>query len=364
MLLLHLAAQVSHCEMHFRNTAEAQRRGRTDASVTRPQMSKFAALRNRMSCCSIALLTTCALAGLVTLFDNVQCAHSARLMRVGASSPNAFTAPLELDVRARTMFAQSSKAKCLAYEKLPLIMPNCSDKPTLVPQILHSVSETATQGYTGTSISAGNPSFRNNFHSDVSARAYVLRKCGKIAAEAYSCFVAGAYRADLFRFCAMYADGGVYLDADIVPLYPLEELYSPCAIATVGHDMPQGNQNLQGKQMKILASAPGAPIFKCALDTIVDHVRRRYIPLNSLSLTGPSMLHRCYANHSRGVAVSYIDTRVAVWPFTGMRAGNKVLAFEKPNMKRHYYHFGGAEDDNDYSALFRDGAVYSQSCAL
>ena len=63
-------------------------------------------------------------------------------------------------------------------------------------------------------------------------------------------------------------------------------------------------------------------------------------------------------------SLSYIDTRVAVWPFTGMRAGNKVLAFEKPNMKRHYYHFGGADDDNDHSALFRDGAVYSQSCAL
>jgi hypothetical protein len=42
----------------------------------------------------------------------------------------------------------------------------------------------------------------------------------------------------------------------------------------------------------------------------------------------------------------------------------KFLYLKTISMKRHYYHFGGADDDNDYSALFRDGAVYSQSCAL
>ena len=51
------------------------------------------------------------------------------------------------------------------------------------------------------------------FHNDSTARRFVHRHC-PYAARAYDCLLPPAYRADLWRYCALYAHGGHYLDAD------------------------------------------------------------------------------------------------------------------------------------------------------
>lgn len=118
---------------------------------------------------------------------------------------------------------------------------------------------------------------------------------------------------------------------------------------------------------RILASAPNAPIFECALDTILQHVRNRYIPSNDLQLTGPKMLHECYEKFSDNVAITYLDSRNAVWPHSGLRAGHQILAYELPNIKRVFGSSGDGRtmaDEDDYAALFRESKVYTETCPL
>lgn len=251
---------------------------------------------------------------------------------------------------------------CLKYESLPLIVPECNARSEVVPQILHTVSKNADQ-YHPAATSTLHPTFEQNHHSDASALEYVRAKCGSEAAMAYSCFNPPSFRADLFRFCALYADGGVYLDADIVPVVPLEHLYSPCSTATIGHDFPHFGLNYGGKQMKILASAPGAPIFKCAMETIIQHVRARYMPKGDLMISGPTMLQKCYDQHSEDVAITYHDTRGARWPYTGMRAGDTILAYELPGVK-NFKSQRGEKDESDYNYFFEHNNVYSDTCKV
>lgn len=264
-------------------------------------------------------------------------------------------------------YSPEENENCEKYESLPLIIPDCSERAEIVPRILHSVSRDAHQSYHQTATSMANPSFERNHHSDASALEYVRSKCGEEAAMAYSCFIPPAYRADLFRFCAMYADGGIYLDADIVPLLPIDHMYSDCSTATLGHDFPQATPGHdsphEGKQMKIIASAPGAPIFKCALDSVIDHVRTRYIPEGSLMITGPNMLHQCYEKHPEDVAITYHDTRGARWPYTGLRAGDTILAYELPSSKI-FKALREENDDSDYAYLFEQKKIYSDTCPL
>lgn len=250
---------------------------------------------------------------------------------------------------------------CSVYEKLVLIQPNCSARETVVPRILHTVGNRDSH-YIESSVAAANPSFKRKRQNDLSAATFILEKCGTEAAEAYRCLAPPSYRADLFRFCALYAEGGIYLDEDIVPLHPLMQIISPCSTATVGHDFPADQK--PAKQMKILAAAPGAEIMKCALETIVKSVRQRAYPPSPLELSGPLMLESCYEKHPDDVAVTYIDTRNSIWPYTGMRARNKILAYEYPDSPKHFCKGMECFDMNDYANAYAERKVYRKSCKL
>ena len=262
----------------------------------------------------------------------------------------------------RVNYDATDQRACAAYEALPTSDPAaCSAKAaSRVPKLLHATGDANLDAQRNVRANAAlNPQYVLNYRNDAGARSYVAAHCGEQIAQAYDCLTPGAFRADLFRFCAMYAEGGVYMDTDLVALKPLEEIYSPCSDVSIGHDWPWDGSNAS-KQMKFLASAPGAPIFKCALDSIVRNVKAR-ASTHPLRLTGPLMLQQCYQNHSAGVAVTYTDTRQAVWPYTGLRRGAEVLMYES-------HHSPSSSSVGHarlpYETLVEQHRVYSAKCVL
>ena len=76
------------------------------------------------------------------------------------------------------------------------------------------------------------------------------------------------------------------------------------------------------------------------LVSIVDHVRRRVVPLsdNPLALTGPVLLEKCYqrvvvhaGSNAPQVSLTYRDSVRAQYPYTGLVGRKGLLAFEQPN---------------------------------
>lgn len=247
-----------------------------------------------------------------------------------------------------TGYAGNAK-QCYAYERSPMHAPACANRT--VPRIYHAVGRATPPPYLVRANAAANPTYRLWYRNDTEAAADV-RACGEDVAAAYQCFNAPAYRADVYRFCALYRHGGVYLDTDLALLTDLDDVYAPCANVTMGHDFPWGGQ--PGKQMKILAGVAGAPVFKCMLDAIVANVRARVVaPL--LGISGPTLLHRCYAKHADGVAFTYLDSRGAKWPYSGMRRGTQLLAYEFPSRRE----FGESD-----ATFYATAPVYVPTCAL
>jgi hypothetical protein len=251
--------------------------------------------------------------------------------------------------------------RCKSYEDARLMVPDCSRRDTIVPRVLHSIGKKGIP-FTLSMVIAANPSYSVSRHDDSSAEIYIRENCGEEVSKAFSCLLSPSFRADLFRFCALYADGGVYLDEDIIPMKPLNELISECSRATVGHDFPASGQ--PAKQMKILSAAPKSELMKCAMDNIVNSVRRKAIPDSPLALTGPLNLQDCYDRVSEDVAITYIDTRNAVWPYSGMRAGTDILAYEFPDSPKHFCHNSNCHDKRDYANLYALGHVYQEACEL
>jgi len=242
----------------------------------------------------------------------------------------------------------ANRKLCQDFLDLPLSeAKKC--KKTAIPKTVYSVSATDEMSFNQMGVKATNPDFDFQHFGDASAEKFIRANCGDDVADAYSCLAPAAYRADIFRFCALYSQGGVYLDTDILPLVKIEELYDPCATATVGHDWPQGRPQ---KQMKILAGEAGAPIYGCMLKKIVGYVSDRFYPEHPLALTGPMALEECYQSHSDNVAVTYRDTRNAAYPYTGMMGEESLVAFEVPTHRK------------DYRFDFFDHEVYRSTCPL
>ena len=251
---------------------------------------------------------------------------------------------------------------CKKYSESEFIDYPCIGNESKVPLIYHVVSSTMTLPHLVRMNSLSNNDYRLNYHTDESARDYIKDNCGSTVLRAYDCINIYAYRADLFRFCALHSEGGVYMDADILSLVPFREMYSECAVATVGHDFPSNGKPV--KQMKILASQKGAPIFKCAMDTIVNNVRNRNITNEILGFSGPVMLQSCYEKHSDKVAISYLDSREAKWPYTGMRRGYTVIAYELPGRRQFPNYVPNEIEKADYAILHRTNGTISSRCQL
>lgn len=248
--------------------------------------------------------------------------------------------------------------KCENYMKYELLPKPCtrSDAPR-VPHIYHATGPGCYPSYLIRSNSLANPSYRLHYANDSSVEDYILKRCGADAHKALRCIRPPAYRADLFRFCALLSEGGVYLDGDLALLHPLHETYSPCASATIGYDWAEGG--VPGKQMKIVAGLPRAPLFQCMVTRIVQHVReRKPFPAGTLAFSGPQLLQRCYESIPHdGVAITYRDTREAVWPWTGMRNATHLYAYEAAASD-------AALSSKHYSAKEFSTGLYSPECDL
>ena len=291
---------------------------------------------------------------------------------------------------------------CEDYLALHVALPNSSACTQLVPRLYHAVGKHEKPPTPVLMNAAANPQFKLQYLGDRAALEFVTQHCGEDAAEAYRCFIAPAYRADLYRYCALHTLGGVYMDTDLILSVPMGQAVSMCGGATLGHDIPQlplppaqpDDVAKPGMQMKMLAGVPKHRLFRCMLDNIVMHVRTRFRSRFPMMMTGPQLLAKCYDRirkraTSRTIPrsvlemhVTYRDTRSAVWPYAGMMGARGLLAFELPtrahfgeDIQRRFDDGAGASGAHEsaeqvalknqhYHELTMRGILYTNSCRL
>ena len=137
----------------------------------------------------------------------------------------------------------------------------------------------------------------------------------------------------------------------------------------------QGPRGMVGLQMKLLAAQPGSPLFKCLLNGMIVNVKERWMA-PATEVAGPVLLMQCYQEciHTgectaedgampatlTSVAITYRDTRNAVWPYAGLTGLDSIgrttlLAWERP--RPHHFHRDGAVSDVE-------SGLYQRDCAL
>ena len=130
-----------------------------------------------------------------------------------------------------------------------------------------------------------------SLYDDEECRRLIDVKFGARALAAYDKIEAGAFKADMWRYCALYVHGGVYVDLDTLCVGSIDSVLDPSAALVVPVDIDE--RNLFNA---FLAVVPRHPVMLACVDRIVAHVEAG-VEQAGFDFSGPGLLGQCVADY-------------------------------------------------------------------
>ena len=143
-----------------------------------------------------------------------------------------------------------------------------------------------------------NPLYQYEFYDDRMCRQFLREHFHPYILRAYDAIIPGAFKADLFRYCELYKNGGWWFDIDILSVGSIDAAIGP----EVEFACPQDSAELfEGRAQyalyqAVLGCKPGHPILEVTIRKIVDRVSQAWEEWAGsagheyFSLTGPVLL--------------------------------------------------------------------------
>jgi len=168
------------------------------------------------------------------------------------------------------------------------------DPSRLIPRIIHQTwfEDVTKEKYPNMSRlieSWKRSGWEYRFYSDDDAAEYLTTHFPPEVKEAYDAVMPGAFKADLFRYCALLIDGGVYADMDVL----LETNLDAAVRGDIGFMTPVDEPGSSvGHRMclwnGLIAAAPGHPFLAKAIETVVNNIRNRFTSVDVDNMLCPS----------------------------------------------------------------------------
>lgn len=144
-----------------------------------------------------------------------------------------------------------------------------------------------------------NPNYEYIFYDDIDCREFIKNNFNEQYLYYYDVIYPGAFKADFFRYCYLYIEGGCYFDCKSILLESLDNLLNKDDELILCQDFHK-----LGLYNAVMMSAPNNKLFMNLINKIIYKIKnfkeiynpslnyRNYIKLdNILSLTGPNLLY-------------------------------------------------------------------------
>ena len=131
-----------------------------------------------------------------------------------------------------------------------------------------------------------NPDFEHHLFDDKQRREFIQQHFEPDVVDAYDKLIPGAYRADLWRYCVLYINGGIYLDIKYSNVGDFN-LISLTDREYFCRDIEQSGGGVYNAF--IICKPKNEKLWKC-IQKIVENVKTRYYGDSGLFPTGPMMM--------------------------------------------------------------------------
>ena len=158
-----------------------------------------------------------------------------------------------------------------------------------------------------------NPGFKIRYYSDKDSREFIKNNFDDKILTIYDKLIPGAYKADLFRYCVLYVNGGIYSDLTQRFMIPFNEFIDLnkdklFLVKDIEHYKVNGDGLSKGIQISFIASIPRNDIFLKAIEGVVKHVNDKYYGENPLHPTGPALFYSILKNYEGEYRVGLKET--------------------------------------------------------
>ena len=209
-------------------------------------------------------------------------------------------------------------------------------------------------------------SFRYELFNHQTLRDFVQKFYGGEVLWAYDCLKPYAFKADLGRYCLLYALGGWYADITLKPMMSVAVDQDTRLVYFYDHG--QGwHQAVHGCQNGLIYASKQLELMGKAIETVVRHCKEKYYGPNPLSATGPNMFGQLIAGYAP--ALGYHNgyfmqltplhdnkNRAYIGP------GGEIIAFHKTAWCREATEASlsqfGAKGVNNYAKMWMHREVY------
>ena len=138
-----------------------------------------------------------------------------------------------------------------------------------------------------------NPEFNFYIYNDEMCADFIRKNFNKDILNVYNNLKPGAYKADLFRYCVLYINGGIYMDIKFIIHEKLKNLinnYGSIFVADPQPDPINKNRCKKGTFNGFIITKKHNPVFIDCINQIVINYNNKYYGKNSLYPTGPCLL--------------------------------------------------------------------------
>jgi mannosyltransferase OCH1-like enzyme len=137
-----------------------------------------------------------------------------------------------------------------------------------------------------------NPEYNYYLYDDYDCRNFIYNNFDLKVLHAFDKLIPGAYKSDLWRYCILYINGGVYIDIKFKIIKPLHTYVKKNTIIFVKDLLGDNVYNA------VMIAPPKVELFKHAINEIVNNVNNNYYGDTFLDPTGPGLLGKLIKKHN------------------------------------------------------------------
>jgi mannosyltransferase OCH1-like enzyme len=214
----------------------------------------------------------------------------------------------------------------------------CPIIPLNIYQTWHTKDLPPSMKATVSKIIYTNPGFNYQLFDDDDCRNFIKDNFNENVLNAFDSLIPGAYKADLWRYCVLYKNGGVYLDIKYAPYNGFRFI----SLMEKEHWVLDMDKN--GVYNALMVCKPNNEILLKAIYTVVENVKNKFYGYNPLCPTGPLMLSNFFTQSDKKKFDMYHDIYNSVANrfifFNGylvFKSYNSYLEEHNKNKKVDYY---------------------------